>query len=284
MSEHNTLEALGLPISKGEVEKWSQARKEESKKRTRREELLRFEASMIQEGQPVGGTDEMDSKFPRIDLSPVRTSLTRQKGIPFLVPRLAMLNLHASNPEIFCNVEISAGGKRADTETDSVVKNSSIAVSVQSFHVTRRRLRYLAVLAAALTIGVGGWLLLRVVMSPKSLEESLQIIFPCIVSLGCLVIGSIWAHESLWHVNYGMTTRFPGILPDDIRGLAKKALECKKFDQVALVFTPAWSVSTKKVQTPPDPLLVGLHKGAWYLLAQFDATPEEHWLASEFEQ
>jgi hypothetical protein len=284
MSEHETMEALGLPISKGEVGKWSQARMEESKKRARREELLRFEASMIQEGQPVGGTDEMDSKFPRIDLSPVRTSLTRQKGIPFLVPKLAMLDLHSSNPEIFCRVEISAGGRRTDTETDSTIKNTSIAGSVQQFHSARRRFRYLCVLAAALAIGVGGWLLLSAVMSPKSLEDSLHIIFPCVVAAIFSMGGAIWSHESLWHVNYGMTTRFPGILPDDVRGLAKRALESRKFDRVSLVFTPAWSVSVVKVQTPPDPLLVGLHKGAWYLLAQFDATPEEQWLTSEFTQ
>lgn len=284
MSEHNTLEALGLPISKGEVSKWSQARMEEAKKKARRDELLRFEASMIKEGRPVGGTDEMDSKSPRIDLSPVRTSLTRQKGIPFLVPKLAMLNLNSSNPEIYCRVEISAGGAGTDTETDSTIKNTSIAGSVQKFHSARRRFRYLCILATALTIGVGGWLLLSAVMSPNSLVGSLHIVFPCVGSAICLAVGAIWSHESLWHVQYSMTTRFPGILPDDVRKIAKRALESKEFDKVALVFTPAWSVSVRQVKTPPDPLLVGLHKGAWYLLAQFDATPEEQWLSSEFQQ
>ena len=78
---------------------------------------------------------------------------------------------------------------------------------------------------------------------------------------------------------------YAGVIPQDVREIIKREKQERRFDQLALVCdVDHWQVKTEEV--PPreffDPILVGLKADALWVLAAFDPTPLEAYLASEF--
>lgn len=93
-----------------------------------------------------------------------------------------------------------------------------------------------------------------------------------------------------------LTYTYSGVLPDNVRQIVRDETRTddygksrlKRFDELALVCDASkWDIQTQKAPPPPppavwDPILVGILKGDFWILATFDPTPLEQYIASEF--
>lgn len=80
------------------------------------------------------------------------------------------------------------------------------------------------------------------------------------------------------------------IIPDEIMLLVDKHLEEKTFNSSLYIVADVqnqWTMESRQVVMNPDPLLVGVDRGAlgkvyYYLVAKFDLTPAESYITKEF--
>lgn len=82
-----------------------------------------------------------------------------------------------------------------------------------------------------------------------------------------------------------LSTKWEGVLPPNVRQIVKANSDFKRDDMYLLAEPTNWELTFQKLpERPlnPDPLLVGYAEGSFWLLAQFDVTPLEHYVASEF--
>lgn len=82
-----------------------------------------------------------------------------------------------------------------------------------------------------------------------------------------------------------LSTNWEGVIPPDVRQIAKNNTDFKQSDMYLIAEPTKWELSFEKLPERPfnyDPLLVGYAEGSFWLLAKFDVTPLEHYVASEF--
>lgn len=81
-----------------------------------------------------------------------------------------------------------------------------------------------------------------------------------------------------------LTYSYAGIIPADIRDVIHTEKQARRFDDLAFVCdADRWQVGVTEIpRVYFDPILVGLKAGALWVLATFDPTPVESYIASEF--
>lgn len=85
--------------------------------------------------------------------------------------------------------------------------------------------------------------------------------------------------------NLSINYAYRGLVPDDVRAIVKTEQARGRFDRLAFVCdVDHWQV--QQIKAPPvvylDPILVGEKGGALWVLASFDPTPVESYIAAEF--
>lgn len=81
-----------------------------------------------------------------------------------------------------------------------------------------------------------------------------------------------------------LTYSYHGVIPSEIRNIIQTEKESRRFESLAFVCdVDRWQVGVKEIpRVYYDPILVGLKAGALWVLATFDPTPVESYIASEF--
>lgn len=81
------------------------------------------------------------------------------------------------------------------------------------------------------------------------------------------------------------STRFSGLIPEDVRKEIRSVNSKVMFDNVLLIAeASSWTMESKTVKFPPnpDPMVVGLKDNVFYLISVFDLTPMETYITKEF--
>lgn len=100
-----------------------------------------------------------------------------------------------------------------------------------------------------------------------------------------IVLGLLDDHSELFNARE-ISARFGGILPEEVRALSFRARNSALFDEVfILAEVPKWQIKdtgTPLLSRDGDPLLIGHEGGRFWLLAAFDVTPVEEYVAREY--
>lgn len=244
-------------------------------------DLLPCETAFVLKGENIREYREYRNllgKYQSFDLEGVLNLTKSQKGIQYPVPKFAAFHVNQSDPTHIRIIELQEKIEvRSSTfayDTIRLRKYEDLCSKVWS----RDEIRVM--------IGVG------IVTS----------IIPCGIHAGCLgylnwwflcylAIGTVLGIvsglvRSEYQSIYDLRTYFSGVVPSKIRKMINDAALEKEFDKLLLVQeVQEWTINKETISPPVrawDPLLVGVKAGKAFLLAQFDTTSLEEYVAKEF--
>lgn len=275
--------------------------------RSKHSDLLPCEAGVRRQlatFNPLQGTPELDVSFPRIDLDAALQSVKKQKNLPFPVPRFAAFNVLEESLFLTALLDVqdvaewSRGGASTKRVVQERISHAMTSWPLNGYAGTENAMLksyrgkkafwnhlFKSVFTFA-TIQSWYWMFHCCVdlVSPHDSATLAWIaanILLSIINLIVLCRGDINKPATLT-----LSTELGDALPENIRNTIKT--EKHRFSHMFIVAEcNEWSYHTEQHPLPPtivkgDPLVVGYQNGAYYLVAQFDLTPAEHYLKSEF--
>lgn len=225
-----------------------------------------------------------DDKFPRIDMKIVENSTKMMDGVP--TPAFAIYNVFTTNNEYTKTYQIDSCNKY---ETYSELSKKLVPHNPLKMKFYNHLWRTWARDAADPFIFFG----ICLQLCWFSLLSDSFILKSILIPLAALgIVGFIYglfiaarASNSL-AISRTFSHKFSGIIPDNVRELIKN--EQINFERIYLIEEGYnWKINDSvelKKKPNPDPLIVGVKDGRYWLLTKFDVTPLENLIATEFSE
>lgn len=232
-----------------------------------------------------------DDKFPRVRMDVVRNSTKKQNGK--LVPAFAEYDVFSKNPEcvIVSNTNTNISSKNGLSKFAGFWETAfwNVARFFNKFHENI----FIAPVVISMFLGVVS-LLISCIMLLSSVKECVWILSHVTVYCATIFVFSFAgaflndSHE----IEHKFTHKFSGVIPESIRKTIRE--NKSQFKTIYLVEESYdWNIETNSsiVSKPSprnvDPLIIGevrnTHTGEmnYFLLAKFDVTPLENFVATE---
>lgn len=237
----------------------------EPRKQLSRDMLLMERAALQPLEWPMNQAEDISpmlaAKYPLINMEAV-VGMTHPVGINGVVkPRFAMYDTERHGE---CRMEVAEGKLRsyADGRPPTNLLSAKVQRSVEN-GIAYAALLFLSGLASLITSAF---------MSSALLAS---------VGGGLIIVAiayGVWRASA----NYTLTTNFVGVIPPTIRKLIRDKNRLGFSFMYIVQEVKDWKVT--RTITDPDPLVVGCYADVWYLVARFDVTTAEEYIAKEFTQ
>lgn len=252
----------------------------------------------------TGGDPRLDAEFDRFDVDMVLSSVRRERGVPYPVPRFAIFDLFREDAT--CRVAFRYRTTLLHSDTPAPNTTGGLYTKVvdimHAANNRRLRLRYCAwwaalVLASA-GLGLFAW-------SFESWIDQRPFLMAITVGLSAAasgiggLIAFVWLisgvtskptgrNDIVFEGEEKITTAFSGVLPrgtrDVVEGLRRRLGPQAGFFLLCEVAPGGWVrewTEGSRVPMLADPLVLVRRDDAWYLVDKFDLTPAEEHVSRE---
>lgn len=276
-------------------------------------EAQAFEAAVVGVKDANKGNPVFDKHYPRIDLVTALSLRKEQKGCPIPVPRFVAINTNGTRAEVnsILGENNTARSGNSSTLLDPLGAELNQHVEKKAFHYELYfRFYILSVLLILAGVSVAFYSVGSLTASSSILQRAVSVLHVvtmvgALVTLLAFCLSVPSAFDRLrgpWYkqVSATLSYTFKGLVPEAIRKLARDRGQTvtggAAFSTMHIVCEAEhWDYKIERdsrtlaeifpaPKPDPDPLLVGEFNGAYYLVAKFDMTPSEEWLAREMKE
>lgn len=232
---------------------------------------------------------ELAARFKPMNMSFLTSCFRKQKGIPISVPRFALQNVLNDKVELKFNYDTDRSVPLSHLREDGTFLPAYSALEgvFAKQIVQKSRVHYLLMfLLSSIFLGGSIWFhfFVKAAANEGIIVASLAAIIVFAITELVTGYGMIWPSGLMSSVEHKLECKFAGVIPANIREVI--STEKKNFRSMYILYeAEQWSHQETKIpakMTNPDPLILGELGGVFYLVSQFDATPAEHWIKSEF--
>lgn len=131
-------------------------------------------------------------------------------------------------------------------------------------------------------IGAFIGIIIGVAMISGAIINSMSLGIPLVLVTAGVILAFTYVGSIFSETDISISAEYHGIIPDQVRDLINQ--ELRHFDEICILAeVEEWKVN-KVIRPRLDPLVIGYKKSSktWFLLASYDTTPLEEYVAREF--